>query len=232
MPELILIRHGETDANKALRFQGHTDIPLNTMGQLQSDRLAKALRDNGILDRVVAAYSSDLQRAAKTAETALHQLPLQARLLTELREQSFGILEGLTMDEARLQHADILHDWMRFDPDYQLPHGESLRRFHQRTLGALTGIAQAHADMPADGCILVFSHGGVVDIAWRTLTGQSLAGPRTVEIPNVGLNHMRWDGSQFQLLHWADARHVADLPSQPRYDQTRLQVPASDKENA
>ena len=79
MPELILIRHGETDANKALRFQGHADIPLNSMGQLQSDRLAQALRDNGILDRVVAAYSSDLQRAAQTADTALRHSDGAAR---------------------------------------------------------------------------------------------------------------------------------------------------------
>lgn len=226
MLHITLIRHGETDANRALRFQGHADIPLNATGQLQSRRLAAALAGQGLLAATAGAYSSDLRRAVQTAQLAMagRQTAALSRLAT-LREQCFGVLEGLTMVEAREAYPDVLQDWMQFDADFALPGGESTRAFHQRVMLALTDIAVRHEAMPADQPgrrVLIFTHGGVVDMVWRHLTGQPLSGPRTSEIPNVGMNHVRWDGDQFHLQQWADARHVADLPAQPRYEQRQF----------
>ena len=49
-----------------------------------------------------------------------------------------------------------------------------------------------------------------------------LAGPRQSEIPNAGLNRVRIEGDRIDILTWADTQHLADLPAQPTYDQTRL----------
>ena len=43
MTELILLRHGETDWNRELRFQGHVDVALNAIGLEQARRLARRL---------------------------------------------------------------------------------------------------------------------------------------------------------------------------------------------
>ena len=56
--ELILIRHGETDWNRELRFQGHIDVPLNDMGHEQARRLGLRLTD----EPVDLLISSDLMR--------------------------------------------------------------------------------------------------------------------------------------------------------------------------
>ena len=56
MTELILIRHGETDWNKELRFQGQVDVPLNEVGHEQARRLATRM----VGEQVHHLYASDL----------------------------------------------------------------------------------------------------------------------------------------------------------------------------
>ena len=86
---------------------------------------------------------------------------------------------------------------------------------------ALGSIAAAHRGQH----LIVVTHGGVLDMVWRTARGLSLSGPRRSEIPNAGFNRIRIaDPSRpddIEIVEWADARHLADLPPQPTYDQTR-----------
>ena len=58
---------------------------------------------------------------------------------------------------------------------------------------------------------MVVSHGGVLDMVYRSATGQSLAGPRELLIPNAGLNHVRTDGVRFEIVQWAWTDHLAGL---------------------
>ena len=60
-----LVRHGETDWNAERRLQGHTDIDLNEHGKAQAAQMAKAIKAIDLKFDVL--YTSDLQRAAKTA---------------------------------------------------------------------------------------------------------------------------------------------------------------------
>ena len=64
MAKLYLVRHGETDFNKTLRFQGQTDVPLNEKGKEQAQKMATYFRNIPL----TAIYSSSLQRAYSTAE--------------------------------------------------------------------------------------------------------------------------------------------------------------------
>jgi uncharacterized phosphatase len=62
MTLLYLVRHGETDWNRARRIQGATDIPLNDLGRAQAAEAGDLLSRRSF-DRVVA---SPLSRAAET----------------------------------------------------------------------------------------------------------------------------------------------------------------------
>jgi probable phosphoglycerate mutase len=199
--ELLLIRHGETDHNRQGRFQGQVDVPLNPAGRAQAERLAQRLRHEP-LDALV---SSDLSRARATAEP-LRALRGGLHLSTDTawREQAFGVLEGLVVAQARLSHPEAFAAWWQHTPEGAPPGGESPRAFHARVLAALQALAAAHAGAR----VAVFTHGGVLDMVWRTVNGLPLSGPRECLIPNTGINRLRWRDGRLELLHWADAAHL------------------------
>jgi probable phosphoglycerate mutase len=228
MTEFILVRHGETDWNRELRFQGQIDIPLNATGHEQARRLAERLG----ADRVQIDHlrSSDLVRAQQTAAPLLHTLlpTAQAASLTDARwrEQSFGAMEGLRVPDIQRDHADAWAHWLRFDPDGGMPGGETARQFHTRVIGALQQEAQAQRGRT----VMVVTHGGVLDMVWRTAQNLGLAGPRRSAIPNAAYNRVRvGEDGKIDILHWADARHLEGLPEQPVYDQTRLTTAAREQ---
>ena len=216
--ELILIRHGETDWNRELRFQGHVDVPLNDIGHEQARRLALRL----IGEPVHQVVSSDLMRAQQTATPSAQALGLQVITTAGLREQHFGVAEGLRSDEIQAQHPRAWEDWLLFREEHPaMPEGESPRDFHARIVESLGRIATAYTGQN----VLVVTHGGVLDMVWRTAQGLSLSGPRQSDIPNAGFNRIRIadaaDPARIEILDWADTAHLADLPAQPVYDQKR-----------
>ena len=203
MTELILIRHGETDWNVQGRFQGQIDVPLNAVGRRQAELMAERLAQ----ERVDVFYSSDLLRTRQTAAPAAAKLALEAAMDAALREQHFGILEGMSFDEVQARHPDELAAWMRHDPDYALPEGESVRVFHARVVGAVRALAARHPGQR----LAIVTHGGVLDMIFRTVHALPLVGPRTCPIPNAGLNHLRLRGDELEIVRWADDAHLAAL---------------------
>jgi probable phosphoglycerate mutase len=215
--DILLVRHGETAWNRELRFQGHVDIPLNDAGHEQARRVGLRLAG----EHVDHAFSSDLMRAQQTAAPAAQLLGLKVVTQAGLREQHFGVVEGLRGEEIRELHPRAWEEWLEFREDHAMPEGESARQFHARVIGALGAIAAAHAG----ATLLVVTHGGVLDMVWRTARGLGLNGPRQSDIPNAGINRIRLaDPSKptdIEILGWADTAHLADLPPQPVYDQRR-----------
>lgn len=213
MTELLVIRHGETDYNRQHRFQGHADVPLNSLGRTQAERLATRLAS----ETVDAIVSSDLQRALATAQTVGRLLDLAPEVDPGWREQCFGVLEGMEVHAVRRDHALLWAQWLRYDADWSLPGGESVRTFHARIRRAVEAVAAEHRGRR----VAIFTHGGVLDMLWRAATGASLHGPRTVEIPNTGVNVLRWRDGSLDVLQWADAAHLEGLPAQPSTAQQR-----------
>ena len=218
MTEFILIRHGETDWNRELRFQGQVDVPLNATGHAQAARVAQRLAAEHV-DHVVC---SDLIRTRQTAAPVLQQCLPQftpdAVADAALREQSFGLVDGLRVDEIKTRFAAAWAQWVRFEPDGGMPGGETTRAFHARVMGALQGLAAHHPHRT----LVVVTHGGVLDIVYRTALGLGLAGPRRAEIPNGGFNRVRFTPQGIEIVVWGDTRHLEGLPAQPRYDEQRV----------
>ncbi len=153
---LILVRHGETLANREFRYIGTQDHLLSEQGQLQAEQLAEAL---SVLP-IAAVYSSPLQRAYRTAESIAIRHALALQVLDGLREGSFGSWEGMSRVEVlarSLEDEQQLLAWER-DPDVAPPGGESFVMICERVLTTVGQLAQAHVEQ----AIVLVSHVGVI----------------------------------------------------------------------
>ena len=218
MTELILLRHGETEWNRELRFQGQVDVPLNATGHAQAQRLAQRLAGEPI-DHLV---SSDLSRARQTADPFARQVQASRGIGLDvdaaLREQAFGRIDGMRVEDIKRDHADVWAGWTQFQSDYGVPDGESTRQFHTRVMAALWQLVASHPGRT----LAVVTHGGVLDMVFRTARGLGLEGPRQSAIPNAGISRVRMQDGVVELLQWADTAHLEGMPAQPVYDQQRL----------
>lgn len=205
--ELIFIRHGETDWNREQRFQGQIDVPLNALGHAQAGRLAQRLATSA----PDLFFSSDLLRTRETSAplgVAWRQTPT---LDAALREQHFGLFEGLDVPTIKARHGALWAQWLEHRADFALPGGENLIQFHQRVLNAVQALAEQHSGRT----LAVVTHGGVLDMLWRTVHGLPLSGLRACEIPNTGINRLRWHRGTLLIDSWGDAAHLDGLPEQP-----------------
>jgi probable phosphoglycerate mutase len=214
MTELILIRHGETDWNRELRFQGQIDVPLNAAGHAQAQRVAAQLASEPVQHLVC----SDLLRTRQTALPAALSLGMLAVNDQALREQNFGVVDGMRAQDIQTQYPQAWRDWTAFDADFAFEGGESTRDFHGRVMAALRHLADTRHGQR----LLVVTHGGVLDMVYRTALDLSLSGPRQSVIPNGAINRVRVIGARMEIVSWAETSHLAGLPDQPVYDQTRV----------
>jgi broad specificity phosphatase PhoE len=177
---LLLARHGETDWNRARRWQGHADRPLTERGRAQAARLAERLADVA-LD---AIYSSDLRRARETAEAVAHAQGVDVVQLPELREVDVGSWEGLTREEAENRFPDGFRRWLAGGIGWD--NGESYGEMSARVLGAVNRIATERAG----GHALIVSHGGPIRAIHGAALGMDVAAYRRIRPvePNARLS--------------------------------------------
>lgn len=199
-----LIRHGETQWNADRRLQGALDVPLNTTGIEQAQRLGAYLRSPSFDARIDAIVSSDLGRALETARIAAEHFDLTIALDPELRERCYGIYEG--RDWASLNGERAGQPVVDFrQPELAVENGESLSAFAARVEKAFQNLAQHYVGKN----VMVFSHGGVIDIAWRLTSGATLDAPRPAPILNASINCFAIDpAGDWRALEWGQTNHL------------------------
>ncbi len=153
---LVLWRHGQTAWNAERRFQGHSNISLDQTGHEQardSARYLAAMHPDAI-------FSSDLARAAETADYLGRLTGLPVQLEKDLRERGGGAWEGLTDREIREGYPESYAQW---NP----PDGEPVSTVSDRVAAVLQRIAEG-----LDGSLAVIvSHGAAINLGISRLLG-------------------------------------------------------------
>ena len=201
----ILVRHGETGWNKEYRAQGHMDIPLNLRGlaqaKLAAERLASTPFD--------AAYCSDLSRVVATAEQIMQGRDIPLIKMEDLREKSFGKLEGITFQELRERHPVVYKKLFEEDIHFAPDGGESDLQVHNRVKKVADDLLARHAN--SEGNILVVAHGGSLRALIVSLMGMQTKYMWRLRIANCGISivSVMDDGSAtLDLLN--DTNHLGD----------------------
>ncbi len=198
--KITIIRHGETEWNKLMQLQGHQDSPLTVRGIEQAEQLAETIK-NRQFDILI---SSDLGRAKHTARIINKYLQLKTIEDKSLRERAFGIMEGLTREEVKLNFKEVFDAYMNRDYNYPIPCGESLQFFFDRVIEGISTIAKAYKGKN----VLLVAHGGVLDCIIRKIFNIELHVERSFSIYNTSVNTISVKGTEWVLEEWGNIEHL------------------------
>jgi probable phosphoglycerate mutase len=172
--------------------------------------VAKALADSG----AVRVICSDLVRARDTALPIARLLGLPLHIDPLLRERAFGAFEGLLYDEIEHHFPQAFIQWQARELDARYPAGE-------RAAETLTELSQRVARVlnlagAAGETLILVSHGGFLDCAYRLATGMDIRAPRNFDVKNASINRFGWNAEQgLHLLEWGKVEHLPVSRDEP-----------------
>ena len=147
---IFLIRHGETNWNRAGRFQGQIDIPLNTNRKLQANKAFEYLKTIDFNK----AFSSSMERPYETAKIILeYKKDLEIKKLESLKEINHGLWEGKLESEIKKDWPNLLELWHDKPEKVVMPQGESIKDVSERSIKAFKEICSSQED--GDSTLLV-----------------------------------------------------------------------------
>lgn len=150
-----LLRHGETQSNRADRFSGRRHSPLTVKGINEAKKNGRALRRLIKRPDTFRFVCSPLPRAQHTAKLVREALGLpHAGIETDDRliEIDFGVWDGLTLKEIERDYGPEWQARLRDKWHYQIPQGESYAEVAKRVKSWMDD---------AHGELIVVTHGAV-----------------------------------------------------------------------
>ena len=200
MALLYVARHGETQWNRAGRYQGRLESSLTSRGQAQAAALAEALAARG-LARVVA---SPLGRCTQTAQPLARALNLPLETDDRLIEIGHGPWEGRLRAEIEADDAELFARWKNLPQTVAFPGGESLDDVLRRWRAFAGGL-----DGKND--VAIVTHDAIVRLAVLDASGR---GPAEFWAPNVGNGAyavLEFDGASRRVVEGCVNDHLGSF---------------------
>lgn len=155
MVKFIIIRHGYSEFNKAGRFTGQLDIPLDELGVRQAELTAEYVISHFHVDEI---YSSSLSRAIETVRPIAETFNLPIHLEEGLKEIYAGCWQGMLIDDIKKQYPKEFEAWATDVGLARCGDGESTEELIGRSKKIFHRIAEENEGKT----VLISTHGGVV----------------------------------------------------------------------
>lgn len=197
---LFIVRHGQTTWNTQGIAQGHSDVDLDDVGRRQALRLAAAF-DN---QRIAKVYTSDLKRCVETAGPVAVRLGIELEARCDLRERTFGELEGAHYTDIRTWFAAETRARGLGEHEIRPERGESMKDVWNR-LGRFHRLIDRSRDN-----LMVVTHGGTGGLLMSRLIRGTVQTAKSFRLENASVTELirRPDG-YWQVLRLSDTRHLS-----------------------
>jgi broad specificity phosphatase PhoE len=201
MPQLLLVRHGETALNRERRWQGQHSSPLSAEGRAEAQALAARIA----AQKPAALYSSDLPRAQETAAAIAELTGLEPVLDARWREVDVGEWLGLTPEEVEARFPEGYARWVAGGTGWD--HGETYPEMAARGLAAMRDLLAAHAG--ATQPVVCVTHGGVIRSIVMQVLGMPPAARRLLATgPTATVTEIDATAPIWRLGSYNDAGHL------------------------
>lgn len=166
MTQILLIRHAENDYVRSGKLAGWTpDVHLNDDGKQQAEALGQRLA----AAKLLAVYSSPLERAVETAKAIVqHHSSLDILTEQDIGEVRYGQWTGRAL--RQLARTRLWQTVQHFPSRARFPQGESIREMQIRAVGAIERIVDCHLT----GEVVVVSHADVIKAVVAHYAGMPL----------------------------------------------------------
>jgi len=199
---VILVRHGETEANVQQVWHGAMDAPLTMRGQRQVEATGQGVAELSRRFPIDRFFVSPAPRTQRTAAAIAAALGMRPEIREGLREFDLGDWEGRSFTD--------LHDnedlWGRWEADsaFAPPNGESPRSFNRRAVETV----QALADQYPGETLLLVTHGGVICNVLATWVGDGPQDWQSWDPHNCSISVLQWDGKMWRAVMVNDVSHL------------------------
>lgn len=165
LERIILLRHGQTDANRANLVCGHLDFDLNEIGVEQARSIKNMFSHFNNIETI--AFCSPLKRAMQTIVEILPNT-IKFRTSENIKEINTGLYSNLNYDELYLKESRFKH-WGK-NPNLEYPSGESLLMASER---AHMFLLKELFESQKSQCIVV-SHSGMINLLLHHILGTQI----------------------------------------------------------
>ncbi len=205
---LILIRHGESEANRQGIFAGQIDPDLQNKGVKQAQATARFIAENYKVDKI---YSSDLQRAYKTALCLAEETGLTVERDKNLREIFAGKWEGKKFSELCIEFPDSYAVWMNHIGKAGCDGGETVKQLGDRIMQTLTKIAEEN-----DGkTVAIATHATPIRASQSIIQSGSVEEMENIPwVSNASVTVFAFNNNTWKIVAVSQDAHLAELKTE------------------
>ena len=181
--DLLVIRHGQSEADILNVIEGRADFNLTELGQKQASLMAEWVRDYINIDKL---FSSSLKRARQTADRLAKTINVPVEEMDDLMEWKNGLIAGLSQNEADEKYPapKVKH------PHTAIYEQESNIEFRARAEIAFSKIINEN---PSSSKIAIISHGGMINRLFQTFLMLPVNSDIGIYSGDTGIHHWKVD---------------------------------------
>lgn len=205
MTKLLIIRHGQSQANLDGVFVGHINSPLSDLGMQQAELTANYIVSNYHVD---AVYASDLDRAFYTGKRVADLLGLPITADDQLREIYAGDWELVKFDDLASNYGEPYQLWLRDIGRAQCTNGESVAQLQERFVAALRRIS-----LENDGkTVVVASHATPIRTFMTHCAGCDITKMKDIPwVSNASVTIVEFENDSFRIITPGYDKHLGNL---------------------